>query len=181
MILKKAEGKDKEKVLQILAEGREAIAALGIDQWQNGYPQPEIIEEDILNGESYLLFDGFRPVGTCMITDRGEPTYDVIYGGKWRSENAYLTVHRIAVSDSVRGGGAASYIIECAVSMARERGLCSVRMDTHPGNVRMRRFLEKNGFLHCGTIMLDDREEPTPEHAAYERLVPPSLKHSSDK
>ena len=43
--------------MDILAEGRRALAELGIDQWQGGYPHREAIEIDRARGESYVVVD----------------------------------------------------------------------------------------------------------------------------
>ena len=37
---------DMAAIMAVFAQARAAIAALGIDQWQDGYPQREIIEKD---------------------------------------------------------------------------------------------------------------------------------------
>ena len=42
-----------------------------------------------------------------------------------------------------------------------------VRVDTHEGNIPMRKMLEKNGFEYCGTIHLLDGQP----RVAYEKLV----------
>ena len=53
-----------------------------------------------------------------------------------------------------------------ACDTARDLGMDSVRIDTHEGNVVMRRMLEKNGFVHCGTIYLMNGDA----RVAYEKL-----------
>lgn len=172
MYLRKAEKGDLAHVIRVLEEGREAIAALGIDQWQQFDRIEKLAEGDIERGESYVLVEGNEIIGTCMISDRREPTYDVIYEGKWLTDTErYLTVHRIAVSHSARGSDAASFIISEALRIAAEKGLASVRIDTHRGNARMRRFLAKCGFTECGIIMLDDKSESTLERIGFERIA----------
>lgn len=173
MILRRTERSEIDRVLEILSEGRRAIARLGIDQWQDGYPSRAVIESDVERGISYVLFHGDSVEGTVvMMTDR-EPTYDVIYDGKWQTEDSapYFTIHRIALGDRLRGKGAASFIVDAAVEAARESGCVSVRVDTHRGNLAMRKMLEKNGFVYCGVILLDDSGLESRERVAYERLI----------
>lgn len=173
MILRKAKATEIDTVMKILAEGRAAIGALGIDQWQRGYPQLEVVKADIERGESFVLEDDTGElIGSCMLTVNPDPTYEKIYDGEWLTEDEkYLTIHRIALSDNARGKGGATFVVSEAEKMARESGCGSIRIDTHLGNARMRRFLEKQGFDECGIILLSDPAEPTPERVAYEKLV----------
>lgn len=67
---------------------------------------------------------------------------------------------------------AAFEIIEQArARIAAECGFQSVRIDTHLGNVPMRGLLEKCGYSQCGVFLLANREEPTRERVAYEKIV----------
>ena len=36
-------------------EAKEALKEQGIDQWQNGYPNADVIRNDILNNDSYVF------------------------------------------------------------------------------------------------------------------------------
>jgi GNAT superfamily N-acetyltransferase len=79
----------------------------------------------------------------------------------------YTAVHRVAVALASRGTGVAGEILRFAEQKAKEHGHASLRIDTHEGNVVMRRMLEKNGFVYCGVIFLQDGAE----RVAYEKCV----------
>ncbi|MEG2939218.1 MAG: GNAT family N-acetyltransferase, partial [Oscillospiraceae bacterium] len=64
----------------------------------------------------------------------------------------------IAVDSKQKKRGLASEIIQNAVRLARERGLESIRVDTHEKNLPMRAMLEKNGFVYCGRVLLSDAD-----------------------
>ncbi|WP_080797486.1 GNAT family N-acetyltransferase [Arabiibacter massiliensis] len=177
MRFRRTSEKDIDRVMDVLAEGRASLGALGIDQWQGGYPHREAIEGDVAAGDSYLVEDdGGRIVATAMVGFSGERDYDRIERGAWLTAGTsddprYGVVHRVAVSSACRGRGAASLLLERAEQLARERGRASVRVDTHPGNAPMRRLLEKRGYTECGTIYIAHAEEATPDRIAYEKLV----------
>ena len=40
------------RIMEIIQDGKDSLAAAGVDQWQDGYPDQEIIFEDILERES---------------------------------------------------------------------------------------------------------------------------------
>ena len=104
-----------------------------------------------------------------MILD-GEPTYYKIFDGNWITGNDfknYMAIHRVAVSVSSRGKGVSTEIINYSETLARENGRSSLRIDTHEGNIVMRKMLEKHGFVYCGIIYLEDGES----RVAYEKLI----------
>lgn len=170
MIIRKAAEADLGVLMPIFEEARGTIAALGIDQWQNGYPSEAVIREDIRLGRSHLAEEEGMVCATFALLLDGEPTYDKIYEGHWLSGDdcrAYVAIHRVAISLCFRGSGIAGRILAFAAEQAAKQAFSALRIDTHEGNVVMRRMLEKNGFIHCGTIYLEDGSK----RVAYERLL----------
>ena len=171
MTVRRARPGDLDRIAEIYEEAKRTIAALGIDQWQDGYPNRETAGEDCAAGISAVICEGETVAGVCVLIPDGEPTYDVIEDGEWLtgSENrAYMTVHRIAVDTAFRGTGAAALLLKHAEEEAARAGLGSVRIDTHEGNVVMRRMLGKNGYLPCGIIHLENGDR----RVAYEKRIP---------
>lgn len=165
---------DLPAVMAIIEEARRTIAALGIDQWQNGSPNRAMIEEDIARGQGRAVTLGGKTVGTFALIFDGEPTYTVMEGGSWslpdRTETgewSYLAIHRVAISVESRGSGVSTAIIRYAEDTARALGRAALRIDTHEGNVVMRRMLEKHGFALRGVIHLENGDP----RVAYERLL----------
>ncbi len=171
MDIRKTDFEDIELLMPIFDEARGTIAKLGIDQWQNGYPSCEVIENDIKKAQSYcVMSDGGEIVGTFALIDDGEPTYDKIFDGKWLSgdeKDIYFAIHRVAISVKCRGQGISTEIIDFCAENAKKNGKISLRIDTHEGNIVMRRMLEKHGFIHCGTIFLTDGAR----RVAYEKML----------
>ena len=165
---------DLDAVMTIIEEARSSIAALGINQWQNGSPNRAMITRDMAEGYGRVVTVEGEVVGTFALIYGGEPTYDQIENGAWQIPDkdqdgdwAYITLHRVAISRAHRGSGISTAIIEYAESFARILGKRSLRIDTHEGNVVMRRMLEKNGFVACGIIYLTNGDP----RVAYEKIV----------
>ena len=171
MEIKQATQENVPAMLGLFDEARSTIAALGIDQWQNGYPSRQVVEQDIALSQSYVVVDDGQLCGTFVLIENGEPTYDIIYDGHWPTgddNHDYVAIHRVAVSVRMRGKGISTAIIDYAAARARALGRASLRIDTHQGNVVMRRMLEKHGFVHCGVIHLMSGEL----RVAYEKILP---------
>ena len=167
MTIRPAEKRDIDRIMQIIADARESIGRLGIDQWQYGYPTRDIVKEDIALERSFVALENGEICATFALMLHGEPTYKKIYCGAWLSDGEYLALHRIAIDSCHRGKGIAEQIIAFLGEFANENGYSSIRVDTHQGNIPMRKMLEKNGFEYCGTIHLLDGEL----RVAYEKLV----------
>ncbi len=175
MNIRPALANDIDTLMDLYAQGRSALAALGIDQWQGGYPDRATVEADVARGETFVIEDDGAIGGVAMIGAGGDADYDRI-DGAWltdcdSSNPTYLVVHRIATSTARTRRGYASRLISYAEQRARDLGCASVRIDTHPGNVRMRGLMGKLGFKECGIIMISHSSEGTPERIAFEKLV----------
>lgn len=169
MEFRKANKKDLDRVMQIISDARARIGKLGIDQWQYGYPTRDIVKEDMALERFYVGEEEGEILSVFVIVDDGEPTYETIYEGSWLTgdEDKYVAVHRIAVSGHAVRRGIASETFRFVAAQAISRGFSGIRIDTHEGNIPMRRMLEKNGFIHCGTIYLLDGEK----RVAYEKKL----------
>ena len=165
MYIRKSSQSDLPRLMEIFAEARKTIAALGIDQWQDGYPNEPVIMEDIRLGRSYCLEQEGQIWGTFVLVPE-EPCYDHITDGTWLTAGKnYIAIHRVAVAVSKRGQGLPERIMSYAADHAAAMGRGSLRIDTHQGNRVMRRMLEKQGFRHCGTVYLSSGAS----RVAYER------------
>lgn len=167
MILQKAESKDLEQIKEIYNYARFTMGALGIDQWQDGYPTEDITAKDLQQGNLYVCRDNEGLLGVCVIIKDGEPTYNEIYDGKWIGGEKYLAVHRFAVAERARRMGVGSFMMNRIFAIAKDGRFPSVRIDTHRGNTPMRSMLEKLGMTHCGTIYLESGDS----RVAYEKRI----------
>ena len=169
MTLRKAEISDIDAILCIIGEAQEQMARLGIDQWQNGYPDRAVIAADIEGGVG-LVIDSVEGVAAyCAAIFDTEPTYALIDGGNWLTDNdsQYVVVHRLAVADRCKRQGIATNILHQVETLARERGCHSFRIDTHRDNLYMQTICQRLDFERCGVIYVSDG---TPR-IAYEKVL----------
>lgn len=98
-------------------------------------------------------------VGTAVVSFDGEKNYESIYNGEWASSGEYAVIHRIAIDESYKGIGLSFVIIKNIEKICLNKGVYSIKIDTHKENVSMQRMLLKNGFQYCGIIYLDDKSK----------------------
>ncbi len=167
MKLRKAGAADVEAMAALFDQARAALKAAGVDQWQDGYPNREDAARDVAAGTAYVLEEAGQVLGTACIAFGEEPTYRVIEQGNWLGQGDYGYLHRVAVSNQVKGRGAAGLFFDELKRQAVQRGLFILRGDTHRDNQPMRRVMEKNGFSYRGVIHLEDGAE----RLAFEALL----------
>lgn len=158
---------DINQILAIIKDAQNFLEAFNIDQWQNNYPNKEVITVDINNEESYVVEIEGEIVATLAIIFRSEATYNNIYQGSWLSDQNYVTIHRIAIDNKYKGKGISTLIIEEAEKLALKKDIWSIRVDTHTDNIMMQKYLLNNNFVYCGIIYLNDNSE----RLAYEKII----------
>ena len=158
MIIRNSTEKDFSRMMEIYGIARRFMAEHGNpNQWgPTHWPPEDLIHNDIRNGNSYVCVnnDGIV-VGTFFFVHGRdiEPTYRVIKDGKWLDDSPYGVIHRMAGDGSEKGIGA--FCINWAFSQCGH-----LRIDTHGDNIVMQNLVRKLGFVHCGTIFVEEDEYP---------------------
>lgn len=165
--IRKATSHDLDTIMTIIIQAQEMFLAKGIDQWQNGYPNRETIQDDIQNGTSYCIIKNETVVGTFMLQLGNDENYDTIDGGDWHEEGPYAVVHRIAVDCRYHGQKIAFQALKEVETLCGIVGYSVIRMDTHKDNLAMNSLLLKTGYQLCGKITLKDGGE----RLAYDKKI----------
>ena len=167
MIIRPATHSDIPQMMPLFEAASRGLREMGVNQWQNGYPQPSLIEGDIAGGVSYVMEEDGEVIGTAVISFAGEPTYDYIEGAWLSEEREFVVIHRQTIRPDRRGQRLSEQFFAFAEQLCRERGVQSMRIDTHEGNLPMQRAVERYGFVRCGVIYLDNGDP----RLAYEKLL----------
>lgn len=146
---------DIPQIMEIIKDAKALLKSLEIDQWQNGYPNAEQVENDIHNKESYVVFnDDGKIVATSMFTSRKEPTYKKVIAGNWivNEDEAYGVIHRMAIKKEFRKFGLATFMFHEFHLQLLEKNIKSLKIDTHEENIGMQSLIKKLGYTYCGII-----------------------------
>ena len=182
MNFRKSTFDDVDRILEIIEKAKIELKKLGLDQWQKGYPDRGVIENDIKLGISYVLEDieknengvksqSFTKIlGTIVLSPKKEIPYSKIEG-KWITNDDYIVIHRLAVNSEIKNKGIATKILEFSEKECIKNKILSIKADTHENNEPMKRFLEKNGFSYCGVIYLNKGTDIGEKRIAYEKII----------
>lgn len=148
------------EIWQLLQGAIARRKADGSKQWQNGYPNPDVVSADIARGAGFVLEvapkDGVVVVvGYIALWTNDEPSYTAI-DGAWSSAGDFVVFHRLAVASAHLGRGYAQHLFDGVEGIARDLGVASVRADTNHDNPGMLSILAKRGYRHCGVILVRD-------------------------
>ncbi|MDP5105358.1 MAG: GNAT family N-acetyltransferase [Polaribacter sp.] len=141
-------------IMEIIDDAKAYLASQNIDQWQNGYPNAEQIENDIEKGESYVVItDENQIIATAMFTTNKESTYKVIDGTWFVNEDEnYGVIHRMAIKKEYRKFGLATFLFDEFHLQLFEKNIKSLKIDTHEDNKGMQSLIKKLGYQYCGII-----------------------------
>ena len=131
---------DIPEIMIIIDDAKTYLASQNIDQWQNGYPNSEQVENDILKGESYVVVnDKNQIIATSMFTLRKEPTYKEVIDGCWiiSEDEVYGVIHRMAIKKEFRKFGLATLLFDEFHQQLKDKNIKSLKIDTHEENIGM--------------------------------------------
>lgn len=139
----------------------------GNPQWDENYPFISHFADGITAGDLFAACaDDGAILGVLQINTWYEPCYDELTD--WKEAPPALALHKMAVDPAAQRRGIGSSLFEHALSMAREQGLRSVRVDTYTLNTPMREFIAKFGFDPVGEVFFPDRPLP---YIVYEKPI----------
>ena len=150
MIIRNAEKKDIERILEVFASAKAYMRKNGnTKQWADSYPDTETILEDIKEKQFYVMEEDNCIHGVFAFIIGEDPTYRIIENGEWKSDTLYGTIHRLAST------GYTKNVFHEVMNFCLQK-ISHIRADTHEDNLIMQNLLLKEGFEECGIIYVRD-------------------------
>lgn len=166
---RKAELSEIIPIWEILQHAIQRRKEEGSNQWQDGYPNPEVIQKDIEKGAGFVLVEDKTIIGYTALLINDEPAYTEIEG-KWFTNNDFVVLHRVAIAEQYLGKGLAKMIMKYIEAFAKSKKVYSIKADTNFDNLAMIKIFESLGYGYCGEVYF--RGSP---RKAYEKVLEKSL------
>ena len=166
MIIRKANKKDLNNIMKMYKSCVNGMLKNGIDQWDDSYPNTEIISED-LNVSTYYVaeIDG-TIIGGINIDKNQDDTYlDLDWEDK---SDTFLVVHRLGVKEEFWNKKIGKYLMLFAEKLVMEKGLKSIRLDTYSGNPKAMEFYRRLGYAELGSI---DLKADKDKYYCFEKII----------
>ena len=166
MIIKKANKTDLDKIMKMYKSCVKGMLENGIDQWDNSYPNAEIISEDLNVGTYYVAeIDGII-IGGVNIDKNQDDTYLAL---DWEDKSdSFLVVHRLGVKEEFWNKKIGKYLMLFTEKLVIEKGLKSIRLDTYSGNLKAIEFYIRLGYNELGTIDLKPNKD---KYHCFEKII----------
>ena len=153
-MIRKAEKGNLPRIYEIYETARQFMRENGNHvQWGAGDRPEELLEDDISQGNLYVLEDAVADeaiIHAVFAFIEGEdPVYLKIEQGSWMVDTEYAAVHRVASDGTVRN------VLEKIMDYCKVQ-IPHLRIDTHEDNKVMQHVLEKYGFVRCGIVYVPD-------------------------
>lgn len=122
-----------------------------IYQWNEVYPRPEDIQNDIENNDLYVAINDQEEILGFIVLNQEQA--DGYRNLAWtdNSQNIYL-IHRMVVSEQHRSQGVATKLYIHAEKIAKLKLCTSIRIDTAENNKKAQQFFINNNFKFVGII-----------------------------
>lgn len=148
---RKATSEDVQSVWQIIAQAIQRRKAEGSLQWQDGYPNLEVITQDIAKGTGYVLCSGNEVIGYTAVLVNDEPEYARLKG-EWMTQGDFIVFHRVAIHEDYLGKGLAKHMLLYIEDVARQQQIYSIKADTNFDNLAMLKIFKSLGYAYCGEV-----------------------------
>ena len=152
MIIRKAKHNELNQIMQAYKSCVKGMIDLGIDQWDESYPNRNIIRNDLREQNYYVAILDQEIVAGIKIDQAQDPSYLEM---DWHDKsNNFVVVHRLCSKTKVWNKGIGKKMMEFAELVAKERGCSSIRLDTYINNPKAIAFHQKIGYNKLGSINL---------------------------
>jgi GNAT superfamily N-acetyltransferase len=136
----------------------------GIFQWDEHYPNQEIIAEDIAADSLYKIQTGSDIAGIIVLNEQQSPEYASL---TWRDGTGRpLCVHRVCIHPSYQRRGLARRLMLFVESYARKNNYSSIRLDTFSKNPFALRLYDSLEYQLAGILSFR-----TGDFYCYEKLI----------
>ncbi|WP_294354093.1 GNAT family N-acetyltransferase [uncultured Clostridium sp.] len=145
-----AKKSDLDKIFEMYTDAIKEMEKNNIHQWDELYPDKEILEEDIEKQEMYLAFDDDKVVAAYVLNEVCDEEY---LDGEWKFPDAsFSVIHRLCVNPKYQRCGVGSKTVKYIEDKVKLKGIESIRLDTFTLNPYSLRMYDKLGYKKVGMV-----------------------------
>ena len=158
--IRTAHSDETDEIMELIAKCVLVMQEGGSDQWDDSYPNREVIRGDIERGTLFTAVEDGQIAGIIVLDENQAPEYESIH---WTLHTGpHLIMHRLAVHPEIQGKGIARKLIAFAENMADLKGYQSIRLDTYAKNTKALELYTRLGYERRGEVHFPDRTEVFP-------------------
>jgi len=148
IVVRKANLKDINIVLDIFKNAINVMNANGIFQWDDIYPNKDILNKDIENGQLFLGESGNEIVSAFVLNQEYDEEYE---NGNWYyKQSTFAVIHRFCVNTNFQNMGIGTKTMNIIEEMLRNNDIETIRLDAFSLNPYTLKMYEKLGYVNVG-------------------------------
>ena len=148
--LQVAELSQLEMVWDIFTRAVAQMNSIGINQWDELYPDKAILLEDIQKQQMYIFSVDDQPAACVVLNEEQSEEYQEV---QWQYTNGRIAViHRVCVDPRLQNRGIAKKLLVQVEEMFKRQGYTSVRLDAFSQNPYSNRLYQGAGYVVRGEI-----------------------------
>ena len=150
MDITQASPADLEETMALIRAAVKKMNEGGLFQWDEHYPNIDIITDDIKARNLFKIPEKDRIAGVMVLNEQYPPEYDdLVWEDKGRR---FLCVHRLCVHPDFQGRGYSKKLMHFAEEHAKKNGRSSIRLDTYISNQRALALYDSLNYRRVGTV-----------------------------
>lgn len=150
MIICKATIHNMDQIMNILKLSIDKMIEEDLDQWDNIYPNRDVILNDISNKNLYICMVNSEIIGFMVLNTFQDEEYKEI---NWElNDDNPLVIHRLCIHPNYQGKGIAKSFLNFAETQAKNNNHLSIRLDCFTKNKTACHLYTKNGYKIKGTV-----------------------------
>ncbi|MAA79818.1 MAG: GNAT family N-acetyltransferase [Deltaproteobacteria bacterium] len=159
---------DVDAIVQLTKDCGQHMRDNGIDQWDEHYPNIEVIMHDIQTETLFTYRKNDEVLGIIVLNDSQDEEYKEI---NWSTsdEDRNIVVHRLAVHPTQQGKGIGRMLMDFAEKWAKDHNYDAIRLDTYSQNPRNQKFYMNRGYKDLGSVFL--KYKKTHPYYCYELVL----------
>jgi ribosomal protein S18 acetylase RimI-like enzyme len=165
--LKQANPDHLDTIMDVYLRCKKDLDEKGLLQWNEVYPSREYFEEEMTDGNLYVLMIDENIAGSATLNEWQSPEWSEI---PWKLENEWV-IHALFLDPLQQGNGLGKIFMEKCEEFAREKGFESIRLDAYSRNTGANYLYEKMGYEYRGSVYFTSKPEGHREYRCYEKAL----------
>jgi ribosomal protein S18 acetylase RimI-like enzyme len=148
LTFKKATLEDLNEVYQVIQNAIIEMKRDNIPQWDDQYPNRDILKEDIEKEQLYIVTLNSSIITVYVLNEEYDEQYR---NGNWSSDKlSFRIIHRLCVNPNYQNMGLGGKVLNHIEQELKDNGIQSVRLDVFSKNPFALRLYEKLGYQKVG-------------------------------
>lgn len=151
MVIRKGVLQDLNEIIKIIEAATIDMNSKEIYQWDEIYPNKEVLIQDIEEGNLYVSQTEYSYIQGIIVLneDQGEEYYALNW--KYKTETP-LVIHRLCIHPSYQGKGIAKILVKYGEEYGKEKGYDAIRLDAFIQNYSACNLYEGLGYRKVGIV-----------------------------